>query len=900
MDPLLIDFHLFRKLAEEGRAAAGQGDHSTAKSLLGRALSLWQGRPLEDLSGAWAEHCRNQMEIFERVPAYYSLFESQLELREHLEVMSGTGMIRQEHELDEIFAFQHMQALNGLGKYPHALEFHSQFCERLFDVMGAEPGPELRDLYQEVLRRQAGTGVVAPEPPKAEPSRPQQLPRATRRFAGRSSILAELDALLEPTEGEQGQVVVLHGMPGVGKTRLAVHWAHLRRDLFPDGQVFLDLRGHGPGTPIVPSDALGILLTSVGFPPGGPPLTAEERRVELGRILRDRRVLVVLDNAENSNQVRPLLGALGDCFTIVTSRTRPWGLKILDNVHAIGVPPLSPAESIELLRNEIGPGRAAEDPDALQELATRSDGHPLGLRIIAQHVAHRPQTTVADLVEEFKDQEGLGILGSSEDSDDENATLPVAFSWSYRALSPATARAFRLLGMHPTTEFSTSATAALLDEDERVVDAHLRTLAKVNLLQHSTMKRYRLHDLLHGYAVDLVRHEELPENRKRALKALLDWYWLSSTSAAEVLSPDSPVPPLDDLSAVTPLRFDDESEALEWFTKESSNLIAAIAHAIRHGHPGHSWRLSAQLHELLDREGRYSELVSCHLTALKAARLTSEEAQSGTLNNLGNAYIRLRDYPEAIYHLKAGLTIAERLGMREMQAICVHNLASAHLAQNEVGKAIAMYEQALRLLRELGFRGGEASTLDQMANAYRKVERDDLALELHRGALEIRVEIKHLRGQATTHTELGKILHEHGEHEQARTHLEAALELHRLSKDRVRNSEALVTIADVYYNLGLLDRSIASAELAVAQAVEIDSPQDQVKALHVQGHALALLGNVEAAGDRWRRAVGLLDGRESPELATLLSHIDALERTRDAVPDPRNPAGSLNPTRCAE
>jgi DNA-binding SARP family transcriptional activator/tetratricopeptide (TPR) repeat protein len=891
LDPLLIDYHLFRKLAEEGRAAAANGNHAAAKSLLLRALSLWRGRPLEDLSGPWAEHCRYQLENFERLPAYYSLFNSQLELEEHLQVMSGTGKIRQDYEFDEIFARQHMQSLKGLGKYPHALEFHAHFSERLFDEMGAEPGPELRDLYQDVLRRQAGTGVVVAEQPAVDPPRPHQLPRVGRRFVGREDILAELDALADDTEDGYGQVVVLHGMPGVGKTSLAAHWANLNRDRFPDGELFLDLSGHGPGTPLAPHDALGILLASLKSSPDRTPATGDDRRLELHKILGQRRLLIVLDNAKDSSQVHPLLSAVANCFTIVTSRTRPWGLPIRDNAHVIVVPPLSSIESVELLRNEIGDTRSTGASGALHDLAARTNGHPLGLRIIAQHVAHRPETAVADLVEEFKCQEGLGILGSSADSDDDDATLPVAFSWSYRALAPATARAFRLLGLHPTTEFGTAAACILLGEEEQVVDGHLRTLTKANLLQHGAARRYRLHDLLHGYAVDLVRHEESPDNRKRALKALLDWYLGSAMAATERLSPDSPRPPSFDIHTVVPLDFADESDALNWFTKEQANLMAAVPHSFRHGFPGHSWRLSAHLHEVMDRICNYNEMISCHRTALKAARLTmEEEAQSGTLNNLGMIHFRLEEYREAAYHIEAGLQIAERLDLKGMQAIGMHNLASVHLAQGESGKAVDLYRQALERLRELGSRGGEASTLGQLANAYHKLERDDLALELHHRALAIRIAIESHRGEATTRTELGKLLNEQGEHDQARAHLEAALELHRQSGDRARTSEALTTISDVYYNLGLLDRSIASAELAIQHAAKINAPQNQSKALHVQGHALALLGDQDAAEDRWRRALALLPDHDGLEADALLSHLSSLEMARGDIPEPRNPS----------
>lgn len=895
LDPMIIDYHQFRRLAEDGRAAASQGNHSLAKALLRSALSLWQGRPLEDLTGPWAEHCRNQMETFDRLPAYYTLFDSQLQLSENLEVMSETGRLTQDHELDETLAFQHMRSLNGLGKYPRALEFHSQFCERLFDAMGAEPGPELRNLRQDILRKQAGTGVTAPrrtaEPP---PAPPEQLPPDAANFAGREDLLAWLDSLLEATGGKHGQVVALHGMPGVGKSRLATRWGNLRRDRFPDGQLFLDLRGYGPGTPMAPDDALGLLLAAMGVAARRTTATGDERRAELAKVLSQRRVLLVLDNALDSNQVRPLLAAVSGCFTIVTSRTRPWGLNIRDNAQVIGVPPLSSAESIELLRKEIGV-RSDEDPAALHELATRSDGLPLGLRIIAQHVAHRPRSAIADMVDEFKDQEGLGILGSADDSDDENATLPVAFSWSYLALAPDTARAFRLLGLHPTTEFSTVAAGALLGWEKDAVDKSLKTLTRVNLLQYGAMRRYRLHDLLHGYAVDLVNHEESTQQWRASLKSLLDWYLATAGVAAQRLNPQhSCVPALADMTDVTPLAFDDAGEALAWFTRERANLIAAVPHAVRHGFHEHAWRLSANLHEVLDRLGHFEELLACHRHALKSARVLShEEATSGTMSNIGMVLFRLRRYEESIYHLQASLDIASQLALPEIQANGVHNLASVHLARGDVRQAITIYERALELFRALGAQAGEASTLDQLANAYRRMERDDLALDYYHRALAIREDIGHLRGQGTTLTELGKLLHERGENSEALRHLEKALEVHRLSGDRTRTSEALVTISEVYYDLGSFDLAIARAEQAVDLGMD---SEDQARAFHILGHAVAIQGDLDAARRHWREAVDLLNGTNAAETDVLLGHLDSLSQPGGPIPDPRTSPVNLHAT----
>ncbi|MBP2334050.1 ATP-binding protein [Saccharothrix coeruleofusca] len=879
-----IDFHQFHKLATEGRAAAARGDHRVAKSLLREALSLWSGRPLQELEGMWAERLRDQMETYDRLPALHMLLDSQLHLGEHAEVMAVAGRLTEDQIPEEATASLYLRALDGLGKYSTALDFYGRFCQNLFDHVGSEPGPVLRTLYQSILRKQSGTGTST-APPQLAP--PRQLPLPAKNFAGRQDLLAKLDALHDATGGERGHVVALHGMPGVGKSRLAAHWANLRADRFPDGHLHLELRGFSPGTPMTPDDALAILLRSLGA--DRIPATGDERRVELHRLMANRRMLVLLDDAQSSNQVRPILAATPSCFTIVTSRTRPWGLPVRDNVDVILVPPLSHDESILLLRNEIGDQRADEDPAALRDFASRLDGLPLGLRIIAQHVAHRPETPVADLVNEFKEQEGLGILGSVDDSDDENATLPVAFSWSYRALSPETARLFRLLGLHPTAEFSTAAASALLGEHDAATNRHLRTLTKVNLLQYGTSRRFRLHDLLHGYAVDLVRHEESPQSQKSALTRLLDWYLNWTSAAARSLNPHrSPVPPLVGMSVSPEPDLHDEHDGLAWFTRERMNLVMTVPHAVRHTLHEHAWRLSANMHEAFDRLGYYDDLLLSHRAALKSARVLGHaEAHGGTLSNLGMTHFRLRQYQQATQYMMESLDIVRRLGLRELEVICIHNLASILLEQGETSGAIARYRQALELTRKLGDRGIEASTLDQLGTAYHRLGNDDIALEYYFKALHIREEIGHRRGQGTTLTELGRLLFERGEHIEALKRLSLAVDINQSTGDRPRTIEALVAIAEINFDFGEFEEAVAHAQQAASLSSDIGARDQQARALHVLGHALLKLELLEDAERCWSEAYKIFQSSSTtPEADVVHNHLTAL-RAQLAIPNSR-------------
>ncbi|MDR6598542.1 tetratricopeptide repeat protein [Saccharothrix longispora] len=881
--PEAVDYYRFRKLADQGLVAAQAGDHRAAKELLRAALALWDGRPMQELEGNWADRCRDQMETFDRLPALYTLLDCQHRLGEHLEVMAEAGRLTATLAPDEAFAGLYMRSLDALGRYSAALHFYAAFCHRLFEHIGAEPGPQLRDLYRSILRKQNSTASSGVRPP-------HQIPLPARNFIGREELLAELDALLD---GGGGRVVALHGMPSVGKSQLALKWAARRLGSFPDGNLYVELRGYSAGTPVAADDVLAFLLRSLGAE--RIPATGDERRLELRRIIGGRRLLILLDDAHESTQVRPVLAATPNCVTLITSRTRLFGLGVLDHVDLKPVPPLSSSESVSLLRKEIGRTRADEDPSAVRDLAGLVDGLPLGLRIIAQQVAHRPGTPIADLVEEFRGHDGLGVLGAVHDSDDASATLPVAFSWSFKYLPDDTAHVFRLLGLNPTTEFGVDVVSALLGEPAEVVGAHLGVLVRHNLLDHGTApKRFRLHDTLHGFALLLVRRDEATDVRVSAMKRMLDWFLASSGVAAHELDPQtSPVPPLPGMST-TGVVLNGQAEALRWLGEERANLVAAVSLAVRHGFHDHAWRISANFHEAYDRSGYYEDVLVSHRVALKAATaLRDPEAISGTHSNLGMVLYRLERYVEAREHFKTGAEIAERIGAQEIQLICSHNLASIHLALGEVSAAIELHRKTLEAVRASGYQDGEAYALNELGNAYRKAEQDDLALRCYYEALAIRRSIGHLRGVATTLTDLGTLHLERGGLEAALLHLREALTLHPVGGDRGRMSEALVALTEVEYNLGRFDDAIVHAESAAALCDAIGARERRGHALRLWGDALAAMGEADEAEERWRLAEEVL--RESGSIGArgIGDHLAVRSRTRAPVPHPRSVAPHL-------
>ncbi|WP_306748963.1 AfsR/SARP family transcriptional regulator [Saccharothrix yanglingensis] len=890
--PEMIDFHRFRKLAEQARVAVGRGDHAAVRTLLGEALALWDDRPLHELQGNWADHCREQMEHFELRPAKYVLLESLFQLGEHWEVVARAGRLATEAQPNEHSAGLYMRSLKALGRYATAVDFYADFRQRLAEHVGTEPGPELTGIYRAIMREQAST--AAP---------PRQLRRRAKNFIGRDDLLAYLDSRLEG--GGRGQVVALDGMPGVGKSELALQWAHRHAHRFPDGNLHLVLRGRGAGTPLAPDDALASLLRSLGAE--RVPASSEERQEELRRALGTRRMLILLDDAQDVAQVRPVVEAVADCFTIITSRKRLVGLRVRDQADLIRVPPLQPGDSIRLLHDEIGHARSARDLDALHELAWMLAGLPLALQIVAQHIAHRPGVPVAELVDDFRRHDGLGVLGAGPQDDDESVTLHTAFSWSFRDLPEATARMFRLLGLNATAEFSVDAAAALLDEPVDVVVGHLNTLVRANLLEAVNARRFRLHDVLHSYAMRRVRSEEPVVSRRHATTRLLDWYLASSALAARLLDPQaSPVPRLSGMSAAA-ADLTDRADALDWLTRERANLVATVPQAVSRGFHEHAWRLAANFYEAYDRSGQYEDLLVSLQAALEsAAFLKNPQALSGTHNDLGMTQYRLGRIAQARDHFSTALRIAQEAGLSEIYAICLHNAAAVHLALGDTATAVKLYREVLDSARESGYRNVEAYAMDQLANAYRKMEQDDLAMAHHYGALEIRRAIGDVRGQAITLTELGRFHHFKAEHEEALERLREAFAVLPLSGDQARTGEALTAVAEVEYDLGRFSDAIGHAAKAVSLCAALGAREHHGRALHVWGHALVATGRLDEASELWVRATEVLDEVAETEVLdevaevevrVLREHLESLEVVRNAIPVPRAPDLTTAPSR---
>jgi DNA-binding SARP family transcriptional activator/tetratricopeptide (TPR) repeat protein len=836
LDPALIDFHRFRRLVASARDAVP----AEAAALLVEAIGSWRGEPLADLRGPHAEQLRNHMHD-ELVDAHKLLADIQLTLGQPHEVLTRLEPFVLDRELDEALADQWMRALSATGRVDDARAFYIQFRKRFRRQVRSDP--------RVTMPTAPGDRHV---PPSASPV-PHQLPLDIRGFTGHDGLLRALDDATG-RDPAGANVVVLSGMPGVGKTTLAVHWAHRNRGRFPDGQFYLNANAFGTGPDVEPFRALGRFLAALGLAADTVPGDLDGRRDLWNDLLADRQVVLVLDNVRTTEQVRPLIPTTGPCVTLVTSRNRLRGLSIREGARCLTVPPLPTADSATLLTAAIGAARASAEPDGVRELVRLTGGLPLALRIVGEHVAERAQVPVADLAEEFSGH----LLGS--DGDDEEARLETVIGWSFDALEPADARLFRLLGLFPGATVSAEAVAAMAGEPPPTVHARLRGLARAHLISHDTIGRFRMHDLLRRYATERA-DEEPAECRRAAVRRLLDWYVWSMVDAARILAPDCPrVPDLIAPHGVTPQTFDTDAAAVAWCGAERANIGPVTRLAIENGWYRPAWQLVGTAHELYDRYGRQDDVLEFCALGLTAARLDGHhDAEMGTLVNQASTFFAMRDHDRAMESLTAALRLARESDDPDAQTICLHNLGSVHLATGRTTAAIAAFTEVLAMCRRTGNTVGESSTLHRLGTTCRRMGRYREAATYYADALAIRTRDQAARGQGETHAALAALYHETGEHERALTHCRQAIDLATRMRDDVVRCDALITATRTELAMGQPEPAVRDAERAVEISTEIGDAVRRAQALVALAESSAVTSGPPAAAAIRAEAMTSLD-----------------------------------------
>jgi tetratricopeptide (TPR) repeat protein/transcriptional regulator with XRE-family HTH domain len=731
----------------------------------------------------------------------------------------------------------------GRAKWPHP-----DTVRRLADALGLPE--EARAEFVAVAGRRLASGDAGPvagEVAKTAAVRvvPRQLPAPVRQFTGRRPELAALTGLLSQAVDSEpaATITAIGGMAGVGKTALAVHWAHRVARRFPDGQLYADLRGYDPSaSPMPAGEALAGFLRALGMAGQDIPREVDERAAVYRTLLAGRRLLVVLDNARHAEQVRPLLPGNPACVTLVTSRDALGGLVAGEGAVRLEVGLLPLPEAVGLLRGLIG-RRVDDDLDAAVKLAGQCGRLPLALRVAAQLAVTRGGVPLADLAAELADlQHRLDLL---ETGGDERTTVRAVFTWSYQDLDPAVARMFRLVGgVHPGPDISAPAAASLAGLPPAQTRQALGELTRAHLLAEHAPGRFSCHDLLRGYAAEQAAAHDSPAEQRAALHRVLDHYLHTAYAADRLLHPSRESFPLPSPQPGTlPEQPADPDEAMAWFDAEYQALLAAVACAARSGFRRHAWQLPWSLATFLDLRGDWEELTGTQRTALAAATsLEDRRALALTRNKLGFACLLRGQYTDAAEHFDQALEQYQQLGDQRGEA-CVHlNVSFLLERQDRPAAAIRHDKRALSLFEAAGYQAGQAVALNAEGWHLTLLGRHQQALARCEQALALQREGEDRLDEANTWDSLGYIHGQLGQYEQATDCYQQALELLAPSKERYRQAIVLTHLGDTH---------------------------------HTAGHP-------QAAGDAWRQALAIFDDLHHPDAETVRAKLAA--HAREATP----------------
>ena len=797
-----VDLHRFRGLVADARAA----DDERAVELFERALGLWRGEPVADLETPWAHGLRATLER-ERLAAELDHADAALRRGRHAELLPDLVERARRHPLDERVAAQLVLALYRSGRQADALEHHRRVRARLVDELGADPGPGLQRLHQQILAADPElAGPAAPTP--GAPPAPRQLPAPPRLFTGRAEELAVLTKALDSAAGRPATVVIsaLAGAGGIGKIWLALHWAHHHLDRFPDGQLFVDLHGFSPtGRPKTPGDALCGFLAALGVAPDRVPADPDAQAALFRSLVADRRVLVVLDNAATTDQVVPLLPGTASCTVLVTSRNRLHGLGARHGARPLPLGVLPDTEARALLVAALGAELVAADEAAVADLIALCGGFPLALGLVAARVQQGlpPAEAVAELRESGPD---------ALDDDDPAASLPAVLSWSLRRLTDTQRTAFALLGTAPGPDTGLPA-AGLLGLPAGRARAVLRALADASLLDRSPDGRCALHDLVRAYAAGLAH--DLPEPvRRAAAERVVDFYLHTAHAADRLLNAHAPpVLPEPPAPGASPLPLPDRPAALAWLDAEHRHLLAAQHTAADVGRHRAAWHFARVLTWFHLRRGHLRESLGVWQAALEAAaHLPDPAARIQAHRNVGGAQSALGRHEEAVAHLDRAIALAEHHGDTLHLAHNHHALAEARERLGQDDEALAHALRALVLIRALGDNPvWEAWALNAVGWHATRLRRYDTAREHCEAALARYQEHRDPAGEAATLDSLGLIDHLTGHHERAvRDCYEPAIALVRAVGHTYELSDTLDRIGHPHVALGRPDRARAA------------------------------------------------------------------------------------------
>ncbi len=925
LDAEELDLAAFEAFVARAGQAEADGRPEVAEQLLEQALAWWRGPVLGGAEPRLAQHPQVVAAAGRRVEAALAYAEAAQAVGAAQRVVGVLRAVASDEPLHEGVCARLMLALAAGGQQADALSVYEAMRCRLDRDLGIEPGEQLREAHLRVLRQQVHAGGVGvddaggvsadggQDPPVWVP--PAQLPAEVAGFTGRVADLAWLDRLVSEDAPSAVVISAIDGMAGVGKTALAVHWAHRVVQRFADGQLYVNLQGWAAGQPLRPIDALAGFLRAVGVAAEQVPVQTSEAAAMFRSRLAGRRVLVVLDNARDAEQVRPLLPGAAGSAVVVTSRDRLSGLVAREGASRLSLDVLAADEARALLVRLLGAERVAGEPAAVDDLARVCAYLPLALRIAAAQLLDQPQRGIGDYLGELCGVDRLGVL---ELAGDEQAAVRAAFDLSYAQLDGPARRLFRLLGLVPGPDIGVPTVAALAGDGTGQVRRLLDRLTAAHLLNQPTAGRYAFHDLLRLYAAQQATAEDSATDRQAALHRVYEHYLASAHAAAELFYPHIlRLPAPEGPPGPARAGFADDVQALAWLETERPNLIAAITHTAEHGPREVAWRLADALRGYLTLrvhavdwltaaraaqgaanadgdplaqaaaelnlggyqwfQARYRQAIDHQVRTLELARKADWRAgQATAFINLGGLHGMLGELDQATAYLAEGVALARRTGNVASQAVGLTNLGLMWCERGDLDKAIDHHRQAMVLHRH-GSRSARAAALDLLSVAYYLQGRLEQAQDHLARALALNREIGARSGEASTLAGLALTHAERGHFDQALDLVRTALAHARDTGHRSDEADTLITSATVHHRIGEHRQALEHHRQALRIARDTGYRYAQTEALVGLADALTALdephqalipgqhGLTLARTSRYR----LLEGRAHTTLATI-------------------------------
>jgi DNA-binding SARP family transcriptional activator/tetratricopeptide (TPR) repeat protein len=831
-----VDLWRFRALVA---TAAQASDAAARRTVLTEALALWRGEPLGDCDAEalTAEEAPRLVE--EHLSALESRFDADLSLGRYAELIPELRGLAGRHRLRESLWRKLISALAGSGRTAEAIEEYHRLRHALTDDLGVDPAPELQRLYRSLLDAPAAgdsPNVPAPDPPARDTTPPRQLPADVAHFTNRRAELDLLDRLIAAYGDDPDEptlIVVITGTAGVGKTALAVHWAHRVAARFPDGQLCLNLRGYSPADPLPAAAALATLLRTAGVAPAAIPDDLDGRSAALRTALAGRRMLVLLDNARDADQVRPLLPATG-CLVVVTSRSQLRGMTSREGAQRLTLGRFSHADALALVARIARGGEPRQRPAGLDDVVELCAGLPLALRLVAERIGRLPAPDLSELAGQLHDEHER--LDAFADEDDEPTDVRAVFSWSCRALDAAATRAFHLLSLHPGRDMSLACAAALIGRPPADTRRILDRLTAIHLLEQPRLDRYEFHDLLRVYAAEQAEQRVPTRQRDAATDRVLLWYLYTAHNAHRVLHPGSPEHVTESCPAgVEPLGFATHRHALDWCESERAGVVDAVGLAAAQGRQRLAWRLALSFLPHLRAHRTRDECVALADLALRTARQAGDvQGEYRAANALAVDYDAAGSPAEAIDLLRGALRRCEQAGHDPaMMAAMLNNLGLAHTSLGQFDKAIDCHQRGLVFASDAG-PAMAGALLSNLGDNHGKKGDYRLAIDVTRRAIEHFRESGDEYLEAVATGQLAESFAALGQYAEADRHCEqAAALLHRLGT-----------------GIGLADILIT------------------------QGHIRLATGHRQEAARLWRQALDMLTAANDPriDMVTALLH----------------------------